>query len=107
MKLIDIEELIDSLEYDIAVDRDILGYEGLGYAGMEAERRDSLHHSINRAQYAIALLMRQKAIKTKSVKYYDEEENVWKIGEVIVSDSEKSNNSKVSEIPTGSERSSE
>ena len=32
-------------------------------------------------------------IKTKQVKYYDEDENVWKIGEVIVRDSEKPNNS--------------
>ena len=32
-------------------------------------------------------------IKTKQVKYYDEDEKVWKIGEVIVSDSEKPNNS--------------
>ena len=46
-------------------------------------------------------------IKTKQVKYFDDDENVWKVGEVIVSDSEKPNNSKVSEIPTGSERSSE
>ena len=32
-------------------------------------------------------------IKTKQIKYYDEDEKVWKIGEVIVSDSEKPNNS--------------
>ena len=31
-------------------------------------------------------------IKTKQVKYFDEDEKVWKIGEVIVSDSEKPNN---------------
>ena len=29
-----------------------------------------------------------KGIKTKQVKYYDEEENVWKIGEVIVDENE-------------------
>ena len=46
-------------------------------------------------------------IETKQVKYFDEDEKVWKIGEVIVSDSEKPNNSKVSDISTGSERSSE
>ena len=40
-------------------------------------------------------------IKTKEVKYFDEDENVWKIGEVIVNSSEKPNKS---EIPTGSER---
>ena len=31
--------------------------------------------------------------KTKQVKYYDEDESVWKIGEVIVNSSEKPNNS--------------
>ena len=31
-------------------------------------------------------------IKTKQIKYYDENEKVWKIDEVIVSDSEKPNN---------------
>ncbi len=31
-------------------------------------------------------------IKTKQVKYYDEDEQVWKVGRVIVSDSEKPNN---------------
>lgn len=25
-------------------------------------------------------------VKTKTVKYYDEEENVWKVGEVIIDD---------------------
>lgn len=32
-------------------------------------------------------------IETKQVKYYDEDEQVWKIGEVIVNSSEKPNNS--------------
>ena len=32
-------------------------------------------------------------IKTKQVKYFDDDENVWKIGEVIVNSSEKPNNS--------------
>ena len=32
-------------------------------------------------------------IKTKRIKYFDEEEKVWKIGEVIVNSSEKPNNS--------------
>ena len=34
-----------------------------------------------------------ETITTKQVKYYDEDEAVWKIGEVIVNDSEKPNNS--------------
>lgn len=33
------------------------------------------------------------SIKTKQIKYFDEDEKVWKIGEVIVRDSEKPNNS--------------
>lgn len=37
-------------------------------------------------------------IKTKQIKYFDEDEKIWKIGEVIINSSEK---------PTGSERSSE
>ena len=32
-------------------------------------------------------------IKTKQIKYYDEDENVWKIGKVIIDSSEKPNNS--------------
>ena len=31
-------------------------------------------------------------IETKQIKYYDEDENVWKIGSVIVNSSEKPNN---------------
>lgn len=27
-------------------------------------------------------------LKTKTIKYYDEDENVWKIGEVIIDDNE-------------------
>lgn len=34
-----------------------------------------------------------RTIKTKQVKYYDEDESVWKIGEVIVNSSEKPNSS--------------
>ena len=33
-------------------------------------------------------------IKTKQVKYFDEDEKVWKVGSVIVNSSEKPNNSK-------------
>lgn len=36
-------------------------------------------------------------IKTKQIRYFDEDEQVWKIGEVIVSDSEKPNNLERSE----------
>ena len=39
-------------------------------------------------------VMQLRTIKTKQVKYFDEDEKVWKIGEVIVNSSEKPNNSK-------------
>lgn len=32
----------------------------------------------------LMLILDAPTIKTKCIKYYDEEENVWKIGEVIV-----------------------
>ena len=32
-------------------------------------------------------------IKTKQIKYFDEDEKVWKTGEVIINSSEKPNNS--------------
>ena len=38
------------------------------------------------------------AIATKQIKYFDEDENVWKTGEVIVRDSEKPNNSTISKM---------
>ena len=41
-------------------------------------------------------------VKTKEVKYFDEDEKAWKIGEVIVNSSEKPNN--LSEISTSSIR---
>ena len=44
-------------------------------------------------QVAIKYINLAPTIKTKQIKYYDEDESVWKIGEVIVSDSEKPNNS--------------
>lgn len=36
----------------------------------------------------------RKSIETKSVKYYDEKENVWKIGEVIVEDEDQTERSR-------------
>ena len=46
-------------------------------------------------EYAIPfeVLGSAPTIKTKQVKYFDEDEKAWKIGEVIVNDSEKPNNS--------------
>ena len=42
---------------------------------------------------AMEMLDNTPTIKTKQVKYFDDDENVWKIGEVIVNSSEKPNNS--------------
>ena len=39
------------------------------------------------------VVLETPTIKTKQVKYFDDDENVWKIGEVIVNSSEKPNNS--------------
>ena len=62
-----------------------------------------LHDDAEYITYNVKLDAR--IFKTKQIKYYDDEEQVWKIGEVIVNSSEKPNN--LSEIPTSSERSSE
>ena len=51
----------------------------------EQDRRNSL--------IILTALRMAKRVTTKEVKYFDEDEKVWKIGEVIVSDSEKPNNS--------------
>ena len=34
--------------------------------------------------YAIERINGAPTIKTKTIKYYDDDENVWKVGEVIV-----------------------
>ena len=39
-------------------------------------------------QVAIKYIGDAPSIKTKEVKYYDEDENVWKVGEVIVDGSD-------------------
>lgn len=44
-------------------------------------------------QMVLSIVTDAPTIRTKEVKYFDEDENVWKIGEVIVNSSEKPNNS--------------
>ena len=78
-KLIDADALIADLEYDIAIDEDILSY--VGTVGTE---RTTTQFDKDCKQNTIDLLMRQPAIKTKQIKYFDEDEKVWKIGSVIV-----------------------
>ena len=39
---------------------------------------------VYRQGYLRGLEEGKKAVKTKTVKYYDEDEGVWKIGEVII-----------------------
>ena len=41
---------------------------------------------VYRQGYLRGLEEGKKSLKTKTVKYYDEDEGVWKIGEVIVDD---------------------
>ena len=43
-------------------------------------------HINERIRFAYRLINSTPTIKTKSVKYYDEDERVWKIGEVIVNE---------------------
>ncbi len=52
-------------------------------------------------QVAIKYINLAPTIKTKQVKYYDEVENVWKIGEVVIDSSEKPNNCEYAENPSG------
>ena len=79
MRLIDADALIEDFEHDIAIDEDILGYEG-----SDLPTRENAQYDKDFKQNAIDWLMRTPTIKTKQVKYYDDEEQVWKIGEVIV-----------------------
>ena len=50
------------------------------------ELKKHKYHDKKAWEYAVAVYYIDNAptIKTKRIKYYDEEENVWKIGEVIV-----------------------
>ncbi len=41
----------------------------------------------------IGIIQDAPNINTKQVKYYDDDDNVWNLGSVIVNDSEKPNNS--------------
>lgn len=79
MRIIDADKLIDDLEYDIANDAEIIGYVGTGLMEREIRQFDK-----DCKQNAIDLLLRQPTIKTKQIKYYDDDEGVWKIGRVIV-----------------------
>ena len=49
----------------------------------------------------LALIDDAPSIKTKQTKYYDEDEKVWKIGEVIIDSSENPNNCEYAENPSG------
>lgn len=79
MRIIDIDKLIDDLEYDIADDAEIINYVGTGLREREIRQFDK-----DCKQNAIDLLLRQPTIKTKEIKYFDEDEKIWKIGRVIV-----------------------
>ena len=79
MRLIDADKLIADLEYDIASDQEIIGY-----VGTDLRQREVCQFDKDCKQNAIDLLMREPTISTKQIKYYDEDESVWKIGEVIV-----------------------
>ena len=79
MRLIDADALIRDLEHDVAVDQDILHY-----PGTEWTERKHTQFDLDCKQYAIYLLTHEPNIKTKQIKYYDDKEQVWKVGSVIV-----------------------
>jgi len=79
MRIIDADVLIADLKYDVYIDVDCLLYEEL-----TDENREIIQFDKDCKQNAIDLLDNAPTVKTKQVKYFDEEENVWKIGEVIV-----------------------
>lgn len=79
MKLIDADKLTADLKYDVYIDADCLLYEEL-----TDENREMIQFDKDCKQNAIDLLMREPTIKTKQIKYYDEDENVWKVGSVII-----------------------
>jgi hypothetical protein len=59
----------------------------------DAMEETEWYNNADRDEIAERLIMDAPTIKTKQIKYYDEDESVWKIGEVIVNSSEKPNNS--------------
>ena len=79
MRPIDADKLIEDFEHDIAIDEDILGYEG-----SDLLTRKNAQYDKDFKQNAIDWLMHTPTITTKQIKYYDEDENVWKVGSVIV-----------------------
>ncbi len=79
MRIIDADALIADLKYDVYIDADCLLYEEL-----TDENREIIQFDKDCKQNAIDLLDNTPSIKTKQVKYYDEDEKVWKVGSVIV-----------------------
>ena len=80
MRIIDADDAIERLGAYLMADAQI---EWCGTASEDIEDWKEL---------ASDILKGAPTIKTKQVKYYDEDEKVWKIGEVIVNSSEKPNN---------------
>jgi hypothetical protein len=79
MRAIDADVLIADLKYDVYLDANDLLYEEL-----TDERREIIQFDKDCKQNAIDMLDNAPTIKTKEIKYFDEDEKVWKIGSVIV-----------------------
>ena len=79
MRAIDADVLIADLKYDVYLDANYLLYEEL-----TDERRETIQFDKDCKQNAIDMLDNAPTIKTKEIKYFDEDESVWKIGSVIV-----------------------
>ena len=47
---------------------------------------ETLCYMVNEDSDGVEEVMQLPLVKTKQIKYFDEDENVWKVGEVIVNE---------------------
>lgn len=78
-RLIDADALIKKIQHDVAMDTN-----AIQYFGVAPEKEKALKDKIAVEQKCMKYINHAALIATKQVKYYDEDENVWKIGSVIV-----------------------
>ena len=79
MRPIDADALIKKIQHDVAMDTN-----AIQYFGVTPEKEKALKDKIAVEQKCMNYINHAALIATKQVKYYDEGEQVWKIGEVIV-----------------------
>lgn len=78
-RLIDADALIKKIQHDVAMDTN-----AIQYFGVTPEKEKALKEKIAVEQKCMKYINQAALIATKQVKYYDEDESVWKIGSVIV-----------------------